>query len=256
MKPTRKYKNFYFSQDVEDAIISYNVSPDERLYSDIIYPALWELAHAVINNYPRKLAENMQENDSDLICDMIAHATKKMGNYKKRSTSNCFSYFNMVVRNYLTQCSKTRCGHLARSISLDSLLETEDGLIDDRRINELLQESASWVNEESSYEDIEKRLKKLHNKYAAFRACIDVLDREGRMTKKQWDLIKYCDDIIINKKAPVVKRIHHTTTKDGRKVYVNRSPIFNNYYGSNLIRGLKTKMKDIFDEDDPAYEAQ
>lgn len=121
----RKKKKMYFDVEVEEAIIEYNTITDnfrkERLFNDIIHPALKKLSENLIHKYKFYYYDTTYR---DLKHATIAFVLSKLHMYTE-GKGKAFSYFSIVARNYLIVQNRA----MFKSIS-----EKEDlAVIDDER---------------------------------------------------------------------------------------------------------------------------
>lgn len=101
-----KGKN-YFDAEVNDAIIQFNISEKrserERLFSNLIYPALNKLVENIIHKWKFYNYENTY---IDLKAETVTYLYQQLDKYKPETGSKAFSYFTIIARNYLIKQSK------------------------------------------------------------------------------------------------------------------------------------------------------
>jgi hypothetical protein len=97
----------YFGKQVEQAIIEYNKETwfvtREKLYNNIIYPALHKLVENVIHN--RKMYEYGTETYASTKMDCVTYLTNRLYKYTEERGA-AFSYFNRITINFLIQNKK------------------------------------------------------------------------------------------------------------------------------------------------------
>lgn len=97
----RKSKRTYFGGDTEEAIIQYNTIPDEvereRLYEELIHPAISKLVENVIHKYKFYHYESTYD---DLKHETVIYIYERLNKFAK-DKGKAFSYFTIVARNYL-----------------------------------------------------------------------------------------------------------------------------------------------------------
>lgn len=97
----RKRKNFYFTQDTENAILEYkeedNPIKKEVIYTTRIHKAFDKLAENIINNH-RFYQINLPFNDIKHM--VVTFLIDKIPNYEK-DKGKAYSYFNIIGRNFL-----------------------------------------------------------------------------------------------------------------------------------------------------------
>lgn len=103
---TQIFKNDYFTQQTEDAIIKYNEENDYLIKNHIFNHNLKYPFEQLIDNiiFDRKLF-SCEENIIALKHDAIRYAIEQMHLYKQ-CKGKAFSYFNMILKNYLVNRSK------------------------------------------------------------------------------------------------------------------------------------------------------
>lgn len=107
MKKTRKKskKKQYFSLEVQDAIIKYNLLSDtqigekNKLYSTVIYPAFDKLAENLINKY-KFYYYGLGGSYEECKHNTVSFLTEKLGKYTENK-GKAFSYFTIVAKHYL-----------------------------------------------------------------------------------------------------------------------------------------------------------
>lgn len=103
----KKKKNYYFSKEVENAIILYNDPKTAylqkcRIYKKHIFPAFDKLVENIIhtNKY-----YNFEDCYEDTKHEVVAELTKKLGKYSP-DRGKAFSFFDRSCRNYLISYNK------------------------------------------------------------------------------------------------------------------------------------------------------
>lgn len=101
-----KGKN-YFDQEVNDAIVEFNLSDDKTrrdvIFYRIIYPALNKLVENIIHKWK---FYNYESSYEDLKLDTVTYLFEQLGKYKPETGSKAFSYFTIVARNFLFKRAK------------------------------------------------------------------------------------------------------------------------------------------------------
>lgn len=94
-----KKHRFYFTQEVEDAILEYNNTDDkkkkDKLFRDKIFGPFIKIAENLIHRYKFYYFDIPL---SDVKIDVASYLAEKMGNYKKEQ-GKAFSYFSVIARN-------------------------------------------------------------------------------------------------------------------------------------------------------------
>jgi hypothetical protein len=125
-KRGRKPKSkIYFTQETEDAIVSYNKSTEstERdiIFSRSIYKPFYKIAENVYNKYR---IQYMGE-PRDAMMDAVVFMFERLHLYKGEK-GRAFSYFTLVCRNYYFQESGKNFKELKRDLEIDGWAEELD----------------------------------------------------------------------------------------------------------------------------------
>ena len=98
-----KNKNrIYFGQDVQDAIVRYNASDDDKernkIYSEEIHKAFDKLCENIINTFKFEYFDDVY---IDVKHETVAFLVMNIHKYDHSKGSKAFSYFSVVAKNYL-----------------------------------------------------------------------------------------------------------------------------------------------------------
>jgi len=123
MKKTRKKKNknYYFTQDHEDAIVLYTKSSDLRektkLYEIYIGPAFSEMVDKIVYTYKFTNLPNV-----DCLRDECKFwLTTILEKYDSNRGSKAFSYFSVITKNWFIQKTKKNAKDLRRHIDIGDI---------------------------------------------------------------------------------------------------------------------------------------
>lgn len=99
----RKKKNrIYFGQDVQDAIVRYNLSESDaernKIYQNEIHRAFDKLAENIINTFKFMYFDVPFE---DVKAEVVSFMVMNIHKYDHTKGSKAFSYFSVVAKNYL-----------------------------------------------------------------------------------------------------------------------------------------------------------
>jgi hypothetical protein len=101
----KKKSNYYFDQDVEDAIIRYNsLDPSEnqsernKIYQEEIHYAFDKLSENIINTFKFEYFDDVYE---DVKIEVVSFLVMNIHKYDHTKGSKAFSYFSVVAKNYL-----------------------------------------------------------------------------------------------------------------------------------------------------------
>ena len=105
-KKKKKSKNYYFTSDTEQAIISYSNTDckqiREELYRQQIQPAFDELVDKIVYTYKFTSLENIDF----LKDDCKIWLTTILGKFDASKGTKAFSYFSVVTKNWFTHKAK------------------------------------------------------------------------------------------------------------------------------------------------------
>ena len=117
-----KSKNYYFTQDTENAIIEYCATQctDKRskLYINHIQPAFDELVNKIVYTYKFNSLENIDYHKDD--CKIWL--TTILSKFDPSQGTKAFSYFSVVTKNWFTHKAKTQTKKNKREIEYDSMI--------------------------------------------------------------------------------------------------------------------------------------
>jgi hypothetical protein len=105
---TRKRKNYYFTQDHEDAIVAYCNTEDSKLrndlYKEFIGPVFDEMVDKIVFTYKFNTLPNSEALRDDCKNWLITILNK----YDPNKGSKAFTYFSVVTKNwFIAQVKKT-----------------------------------------------------------------------------------------------------------------------------------------------------
>lgn len=103
----KKKRNYYFTKEVQDAIVIYNNSDNilekNRMYDRMIHPAFKRLVEAIIKKY--KFTYMGIDTIEDLMHEVEIHLLKNLSLFDP-SRGAAYSYFGTATRRYLIQYNK------------------------------------------------------------------------------------------------------------------------------------------------------
>ncbi len=114
-------QRYYFTPDTQAAIVAFQDTPvlaeKHALYIACIEPAFSALVDNLIriNRY-----EGLFKSKVELKHDCISFLYETLGKFDNSRGSSAFSYFNVVAKNWLTVCSRTRAASAKKMVSLDA----------------------------------------------------------------------------------------------------------------------------------------
>ena len=126
MAKKKKSKNYYFTSDTEQAIISYANTEckhtREELYRQQIQPAFDELVDKIVYTYKFTSLENIDF----LKDDCKIWLTTILGKFDPKKGTKAFSYFSVVTKNWFTHKAKKQTQKNKREINYDDLVKEFD----------------------------------------------------------------------------------------------------------------------------------
>lgn len=122
---TKKSKNYYFGNDVQEKIVEYSQTDSfkikEKIYTKHIHPAFTSLVNSLVAVYSFK---SSNEEIEHLKHDAVVFLFENMHKWNPDKGTKAFSYFNVVAKNWLTIQSRRLLKHTRRSAFIDD----EEGL--------------------------------------------------------------------------------------------------------------------------------
>jgi len=127
MTPAKKSKN-YFTQETENAIISYNNSVDfeerSRIYYDKIHYAFFKLTENLIHTF--KFYHTEVDNIEDLQHEVITFLLSKIHKFDPSKGAKAYSYFGTVAKRYLILSNQKIYKKKIEVLSVDSIEQDEN----------------------------------------------------------------------------------------------------------------------------------
>lgn len=112
-------ENYYFDQEVEDAIVEYNNTEDQTkrsiLYRNKIHDAFKKIAENIINTFNYSYFDVPQEDVEDRL---VSHLVEKIGKYKPEK-AKAFSYFSKIAKNYCIRHNKSNYKKYKQELRID-----------------------------------------------------------------------------------------------------------------------------------------
>jgi hypothetical protein len=122
-KSKSKKKNYYFTSDTEQAIISYSNTDSkqirEELYKQQIQPAFDELVNKIVYTYKFTSLENIDF----LKDDCKIWLTTSLQKFDASKGAKAFSYFSVVTKNWFTHKAKKQTQKNKREVNYDDLVK-------------------------------------------------------------------------------------------------------------------------------------
>ncbi len=113
-------KNEYWNQQVEEAILLYQLNKNDKLFTTTIYPAFTKLIKGVISGCHFNLKYYKEK---DLICDVVTMLWQRIDKYNSELSSS-FTFFTNVTKNLLINQYKFEERN-RKFISIEEFLDEE-----------------------------------------------------------------------------------------------------------------------------------
>tara|TARA_B100001250_G_scaffold242732_1_gene208606 strand:+ start:975 stop:1676 length:702 start_codon:yes stop_codon:yes gene_type:complete len=124
MPRKKSKKNMYFDMDVQDAIIRYNLSDNDKersdIYRDDIHYAFDKLCENIINTFKFTYFDDPF---NDVKNEVVAFLVMNIHKYDHTKGSKAFSYFSIVAKNYLILHNNANYKRYCQHTSSDVLLK-------------------------------------------------------------------------------------------------------------------------------------
>ena len=233
MSKKKAKRKVYFGQEVQSAIIEYNLSTSDGerniIYRDRIHKAFDKLAENIINTFKFTYFDMPFE---DIKHEVVAFMVINMHKYDHTKGSKAFSYFSVVAKNYLILHNNNNYKKLKSHGEL-TLLDTENknknlGKID---MKQFTQEIVNYF--EHNLPNIFKKQRDLNIAYSIVELMKKIEDIENFNKKSLYILIREMTD---------VNTSHITSVVNVLKKHYKK--IFNEYYKTGNI--LIDKNKPFF----------
>tara|TARA_Y100000593_G_scaffold90770_1_gene177949 strand:+ start:322 stop:1053 length:732 start_codon:yes stop_codon:yes gene_type:complete len=125
-KVKKKRGRVYFDMDVQNAIIEYNDTDDDKkrnnIYNEHIAYAFDKLAENIINTFKFTYFDYGFE---DIKCEVVAFLVMNMHKYDHTKGSKAFSYFSVVAKNYLILHNNNNYKKMKSHDDIDSMDSSE-----------------------------------------------------------------------------------------------------------------------------------
>jgi DNA-directed RNA polymerase specialized sigma subunit len=183
-KTSTNNNRYYFTKVHENAIVSYVSSTDkkerEKLYVELIGPALDEMVDKIVYTYKFTVLPNIDELKKECKLELVT----LLGKFDKDKGSKAFSYFSVVSKNWFIQKLKKNAFKHRKEMSLEDIACSSNEDIskhlvhDDITYFEKRNEKEYW---NAFYVDMEKwkDLPDLNeNQLKVFKAISDLFDKK------------------------------------------------------------------------------
>ena len=115
----------YFTQDIEDAIVAYNLSIDpifkSKIYNDKIHYAFFKLTQNIIHTF--KFYYTEVKNIEDLQHEIITFLLSKIHLFDPSKGTKAYSYFGTIVKRWLILYNEKNYKKRVNSVPIISLEE-------------------------------------------------------------------------------------------------------------------------------------
>ena len=181
----KKQSKRYFTQDTENAIVSYNLEIDptikNKIYQEKIHYAFFKLTQNIIHTF--KFYYTEVENLEDLQHEIITFLLSKIHLFDPSKGAKAYSYFGTIVKRYLILSNQKNYNKKLNITDISLISNYLDLDIDSPEFitqNKLQYESEAFIDDEEIYD-------------------IDELSMQGYKYKDKLSVfmdeyIKYCSD--------------------------------------------------------------
>ena len=145
----RKKSKIYFGQEVQDAIVEYNKTDDDRkrslIYEKRIHMAFDKLVENIINTFKFSYFDDVYE---DVKNEVISAMVVNMHKFDHTLGFKAFSYFSMIAKNYLILANNSNYKKYKthNDISVAENFLTDNSNFNDGYFNDLIDESIKYFN--------------------------------------------------------------------------------------------------------------
>lgn len=94
----------YWTEKEDEAVAQYVATGDERIYADVIYPALDKMAECIMNTMPQRWGQLVSE-EQELRKDLVCHLTQILPKINS-SKGKGYSFLTLCGKRYLSQTNK------------------------------------------------------------------------------------------------------------------------------------------------------
>ena len=144
VKPKVK-QTIYFTQETEDAIVTYNSIEDDIqrniIYTKTIHPAFYKLAEIMIHRFK---FYNFDVSHEDVKHEVVAFLHEKIHKYKAES-GKAFSYFSIVAKHYLIAENNKNYYHFKRSQDIQTI-DAERNIVNEKIRTDMIEEKKDFID--------------------------------------------------------------------------------------------------------------
>jgi len=144
VKPKVK-QTIYFTQETEDAIVTYNTIEDDIqrniIYTKKIHPAFYKLAEIMIHRFK---FYNFDVSHEDVKHEVVAFLHEKIHKYKAES-GKAFSYFSIVAKHYLIAENNKNYYHFKRSQDIQTI-DVERNIVNEKIRTDMIEEKKDFID--------------------------------------------------------------------------------------------------------------
>ena len=221
----RKSKNYYFTQEHEDAIVRYTLSTDrkekEQIYVKFIEPVFSEMVDKIVYTYKFTTLPNI-----DLLKDECKiWLTTILDKYDSSKGSKAFSYFSVITKNWFIHKVKKHSTQLRREVQFDNVTK------------EVEQSAMSTISEYDSQREHREFWQHLWTEIEVWDAEL-LKPNEQKVLNAVKHLLSNCDDIEIFNKKAIYLYLRELTDLNTKQVVNNLNKLRLRY------RSFKTRWTD------------
>ena len=237
MPRKKSKKNYYFDEDVQNAIIKYNSldvnenqSERSTVYQKGIHKAFDKLAENIINTFKFTYFDYGFE---DVKCEVVAFMVINIHKYDHTKGSKAFSYFSVVAKNYLILHNNNNYKKYKTHSGLDTLSRVgkEDIDLNDNHAN-LMKEIIEYF--EHNIPKLFKKKRDINIAYSILNLMENRHDIENFNKKAIYILIREMADVDtsqITKVANILRKKYRIIIKQYNNIgYITKKSPINNFF--------------------------
>jgi len=237
MPKKKSKKNYYFDEDVQNAIIKYNSldvnenqSERSTVYQKGIHKAFDKLAENIINTFKFTYFDYGFE---DVKCEVVAFMVINIHKYDHTKGSKAFSYFSVVAKNYLILHNNNNYKKYKTHSGLDTLSRVgkEDIDLNDNHAN-LMKEIIEYF--EHNIPKLFKKKRDINIAYSILNLMENRHDIENFNKKAIYILIREMADVDtsqITKVANILRKKYRIIIKQYNNIgYITKKSPINNFF--------------------------
>ena len=196
VKKKKAKKKLYFGPEVQDAIVRYNTSTDDRernkIYGQEIHKAFDKLAENIINTFKFTYFD-MPFND--IKHEVVAFMVINLHKYDHNKGSKAFSYFSIVAKNYLILHNNANYKRLKQHIDIKEVFNLSSNSDDEHKEDMAELTNILMTYLEENIQNIFKKQRDINIAYAILELFKQREEIENFNKKSLYILIREMTDV-------------------------------------------------------------